>query len=204
MADWSLIGCPKSCLTNCTFKSEYGHGFQKTPYASYKECFEVPVPCSRFVFPQELYERSNQLLPHYSKHSSTYRDNYKPCESIKPRTQISSIIQSRPDHQLVDIDAKNCGYEKYLDIYATTKALDHRTFSPREVKHDPITVWDWLEIPKARGSTIPLKVPIQERDVANTSKIKQPKRSNVVPNSGFLSEYQHEFKHQSLERPNFV
>lgn len=201
MCDWTSCGCPKSCLVDCTFKSEYTDEYKRTPYSSYKNYFEVPIPCSRFVYPQELYERGNQVLPQHPKHSSTYQADFKPCERIPPRPQTSCVIQSRPDHQFVDIDVKHGGYEKYLDIYATTKALDHRAFSPREIKHDALTAWDWLQIPKTRGRTIPCEVPIPKRDLDSASKINRPNQSDFVPNRGLLSEYQEEFTHKSLAQP---
>lgn len=201
MCDWSSDGCPKSSLVSYAFKSEYSDEFQKPPYTSYKNYFEVPVPCSRFVYPQELYERGNRLLPQHSKHSSTYQRDYKPCDRIAPQPQKSDIIHSRPDHQFVDIDVKHCGYEKFLDIYATTKMLDHRYFSPSEIKHDALTTWDWLQIPKTRGRTIPCDVPIPKRDLENTSKINRPNQSDFVPNRGMLSEYREEFTHKSLAEP---
>lgn len=204
MCDWSSRGCPKSCLTDFSYKSEYRDEYKWTPYSSYKNHFEVPVPCSRFVYPQELYERGNQLLPQHSKYSSTYQRDFKPCERIQPRPQASNIIRSSPDHQFVDIDVKHCGYEKYLDIYATTKTLDHRPFSPREIKHDAITAWDWLKIPKTRGRTITCDVPISKRDLDNASKINRPNQSNFVPNRGLLSEYQDEFTHKTLAKPSFA
>lgn len=203
MCDWSSKGCPKSCFIDCTFKSEYRDEYKRTPYSSYKIHFEVPVPCSRFVYPQELYERGNQLLPQHSKYSSTYQSDYKPCERIELRPQTTCIIHSKPDHHFEDIDVKHCGYEKYLDIYATVKTLDHRSFSPREIKHDAITAWDWLKIPKTRGRTIPCDVPIPKRDLQNASKINRPNQSDFVPNTGLLSEYQEEFTHKSLAEPEF-
>lgn len=198
MADtsWSPKGCPKSCLTDCTFKSEYSHEFEYVPKSSYTHRFELPVPCSRFILPQELYERGNRLLPKYSHCNSTYRSDFKPWECADYRAELSRIIPSKPDHQYVDIDVSNAGYEKYLDIYATTKTLDHRPFSSNEVKHDAITVWDWLKIPKVRGRTIPLNVPVPKRDLENASKINQPKRNHLVPNRGLVSEYQEEFVNQ--------
>lgn len=188
---------PEISITDCTFTSEYRNEFKKTPYTSYKDQFEVPVPCSRFVLPQELYERGNQLLPRYSQCTSTYRSDYRPCDRPKFRPKTSGIILSRPNHQLIDIDVTNCGYKKYLDIYATTKVLDHRHFSPDEVKHDAITTWDWLQMPKTRGRTIPLDVPISQRDLRPKSKLNQHKQSEFVPNRGLLSEYQEEFIHQN-------
>lgn len=203
MCDFSSKECFCCCLTDCTFKSEYKHEYHKIPYRNYKDHFEVPVPCSRFVYPLELNERGNQLIPKYSKLSSTYRDDYQPCEIPSPRLQLP-ITHSHPNHQFVDIDVKNCGYEKYLDIYATTKALDHRAFSPREVNQDAITVWDWLNIPKVRGKNLPLEVPIQKRDLNDVSKINQPKRSDFVPNRGIITEYQDEFTYKSIAKPNFI
>lgn len=190
---WTSNGCPKSCLTDCTFKSEYSHEYKYIPKSSYTRRFELPVPCSRFILPQELYERGNRLLPKYSKCNSTYRSDFKLWERPDNRSEISRIIRSKPDHQYVDIDVDNGGFEKYLDIYATTKSLDHRPFSSNEVKHDAITVWDWLKIPKVRGRTIPLEVRIPQRDLRNESKINQPKRNHLVPNRGLVSEYQGEF-----------
>lgn len=202
MCDWSSSGCPKNYLVNCTFKTEYSDEYQKTPYSSYKNYFEVPVPCSGFIYPRELYERGNQLLPQHSKHSSTYQRDFKPCDRVSPRQQrTSGIIHSRPNRQFVDVDAKNCGYEKYLDIYATTKTLDHRQFSPREIRHDAITTWDWLQIPKSRGRTIAFDVRIPKRDLENTSKINRPNQNDFVPNRGLLSEYGEEFTHKSLAKP---
>lgn len=201
MGDWSSCGCPKSCLIDSTFKSEYSDEYKQTSYTSYKNHYEVPVPCSRFVYPQELYERGNQMLPQHSQLSSTYKRDFKPCNRIKPRPRTPCITHSRPDHQFVDIDVKHCGYEKYLDIYATTKTLDHRPFSPREIKHDAITTWDWLQIPKTRGRTILCNVPIPKRDLEMTSKINQPNKSDFVPNRGLLSEYREEFTHKSFDEP---
>lgn len=200
MCDWSSKGCPKSCINDCTFKSEYSHEFKNTPYTNYREYFEVPVPCSRYVFPQQLYEHANQLIPpSLSRYSSTYRDDYKPCERMKPKPQTPSVIfHSRPDHQLVDIDVKHFGYEKYLDIYATTNTLNHRPFSPRESNRDAITVWDWLRIPKTRGHTVPLDIPIPKQDLANTAKVNRPGTKDFVPNAGLLSEYRDEFTHKSI------
>lgn len=184
---------PEISIIDCTFKSEYSNEFKKDPYRNYKEHFEVPVPCSRFVLPQEIYERGNQLLPRYSRCTSTYRSDYLPSERPRNQPRTPRIIHSKSSHQLVDIDATNCGYEKYLDIYATTKNLDHRQFLPNEIKHDAITVWDWLQIPKTRGRTIPLDVPIARRDLRPVSKINQPRPSNFVPNKGLITEYQEEF-----------
>lgn len=186
-------GCPKSCLTDCTFKSEYRHEYKYIPKSSYSERFELPVPCSRFILPQELYERGNRLLPKYSKCNSIYQSDYKFCEGPRNLIQPPRIIHSKPDHQLVDIDVTHGGYEKYLDIYATTKTLVHRPFSSNEVKHDAITVWDWLQIPKTRGRTIPLNVPIPKRDLDDEAKINRPKCNNFVPNRGLITEYQEEF-----------
>lgn len=194
--------CPKNYLVNCTFKTEYSDEYQNTPHSSYKNYFEVPVPCSGFIYPRELYEQGNQLLPQQSKHSSTHQRDFKPCDRIPPRQQQTSvIIHSQPNHQFVDVDAKHCGYEKYLDIYATTKTLDHRPFSPREIKHDAITTWDWLQIPKSRGRTIPCHVPIPNRNLKNTSKINLPNQNKFVPNRGLLSEYREEFTYKSLAKP---
>lgn len=191
--DWISKGCPKSCLTDCTFKSEYNHEYKQVPSSSYLDRFEWPVACSRFILPQELYERGNHLLSKYSHCNSTYRTDFKLFDQPTNRIQSPAIIPSHPDHQLVDVDVTNSGFEKYLDIYATTKTLDHRAFSPNEVKHDAITVWDWLKIPKTRGRSIAFEVPIAKRDLHSTSKINQPKRSDFVPNRGLLTEYQEEF-----------
>lgn len=198
--------CDKNCVTmdpeisiiDCTFTSEYGNEFKKTAYTDSKDHFEVPVPCSRFVFPQEVYERGNQLLPRYSKCTSTYRSDYLPYERPAFRPESPRIISSKPNHQLIDIDATNCGYEKYLDIYATTKTLDHRQFTPNEVQHDAVTVWDWLQIPKTRGRTIPLDIPISKRDLRSAAKINRPDRSHLIPNKGLLTEYQEEFSNEHL------
>lgn len=191
--DWSSKGCPKSCLTECTFTTEYGHSFKYVPKSSYADRFEWPASCSRFILPQELYERGNRLLPKYSQCNSTYRSDYKLWECPKSQIHSPRIIPSVPDHQLIDIDVKNTGYEKYLDIYATTKALDHRAFSPHEIKHDAITTWDWLKIPRTRGRTIPLDVRIPKPDLNIKSKINQPKSHQFVPNKGLITEYQDEF-----------
>lgn len=194
-----------SCSKDCTFQSEYRSEFQKKPYKSYKDHFEVPVPCSRSGFPQESHGNcGNRFIPNHLILSSTYREDYQPCKLPKPRPKSWNIMHSRPNHQFVDIDVKNCGYEKYLDIYATTKALDHREFSPKEVNHDAITVWDWFQIPKVRGRSIPLNVPISKRDLRDESRINQPKTRGFVPNKGLVSEYKEEFGHTSLSKPNFV
>lgn len=190
---WLSKGCPKSCPTNCTFKSEYTHEFKFIPKSSYTERFELPVPCSRFILPQELYERGNRLLPKYSKCNSTYQTDYKFCEGPRNVIQPPQIIYSKPDHQLVDIDVRHGGYEKYLDIYATTKTLAHRPFSPSETQHDAITIWDWLKIPKTRGTSVPFNVRIPKSDFDNKSKIYQPKSNQFVPNRGLITEYQEEF-----------
>lgn len=47
------------------------------------------------------------------------------------------------------------GYKKYLDIYMSTTKQDYVPYT-EEVQHgiakkDNITVWDWFELPKARG-----------------------------------------------------
>lgn len=194
--------CSRSCINDCTFKSEYSHEYKRVAYRNYKDHFEVPIPCSYFVFPRELCERGNQLLPQHSRINSTYRRDYQSGEGPKPRTWLSNTLHSRPDHQHVDVDVKNCGYEKYLDIYATTKVLDHRAFSPRELKHDAITVWDWIKIPKVRCKSLPIDVPITKRDLDTSLKTNQPKSNEFVPNKALLSEYQEEFAHKSLSKPN--
>lgn len=189
---------PEISIIDSTFTSEYRNEFKKAPYINYKDHFEVPVPCARFVLPFDVFERGNQLLPRYSQCTSTYRSDYLPCEAPKYRPQTLTTIASKPNHQLIDIDANNCGYEKYLDIYATTKTLNHRPFASNEVKHDAITIWDWIQIPKVRGRTIPLDVPISRRDLRPVSKINQPKRSNFIPNNGLLTEYKDEFSYENL------
>lgn len=191
--DWSSSS-KDCCSTDCTFKSEYTHEYKYVPKSSYTDRFEWPVPCSRFILPQELYERGNHLLPKYSKCNSTYRSDYQRWERMNLRAPPSpQIIHSKPDHQLYDIDVKNDGYEKYLDIYATTNRLQHRPFSPNEIRHDAITVWDWLKIPRTRGKSIPLNVCIPKRDLDDVSKIKPNKRCRFVPNRGLITEYQAEF-----------
>lgn len=182
------------CRADCTFKTEYNHEYKYVPKSSYTDRFEWPVPCSRFILPQELYEQGNHLLPKYSKCNSTYRSDYQRWESMNVRAPPSPrIIHSKPDHQLIDIDVKNGGYEKFLDIYATTNVLEHRPFSPREIRHDAITVWDWLKIPRTRGKAVPLNVCIPKRDLDVAAKIKHPKRNTFVPNRGLKSEYQEEY-----------
>lgn len=194
--------CSRSCITDCTFKSEYSHEYKKVAYRNYKDHFEVPLPCSYFVFPRELRERGNRLLPQHSRINSTYRRDYQPGEGPQPRTWVSNIFHSKPDLQNVDVDVdvKNCGYEKYLDIYATTKMLDHRAFSPRELKHDAFTVWDWIKIPKVRCKSVPIDVPITKRDLDASLKLNQSKSSEFVPNKGLMSEYQEEFTYKSLAK----
>lgn len=194
-------GNVKTCLTNYTFSSEYSNAFKRTTYSIYKERFEVPVPCGRLGVSQECYERGNQLLPQKSRIQSTYWYDHKPCERLQNQLQNTPKPASKPQHDYVDVDVNNCGYEKYLDIYATTKALDHRSFSPNEVKHDSITVWDWLQIPKIRGRTIALDIPIPKHDLDRISKTNQPKANHFVPNRGLVSEYQEEFTRQSLSKP---
>lgn len=182
------------CRADCTFKSEYSHEYKYVPKSSYTDRFEWPMPCSRFILPQELYERGNRLLPKYSKCNSIYRSDYQRWERMNSRAPPSPrIIHSKPDHQLIDIDVKNGGYEKYLDIYATTNTLQHRPFSPREIRHDAITIWDWLKIPRTRGTSVALNVCIPKRDLDDASKIKHTKRSTFVPNRGLISEYQEQF-----------
>lgn len=198
--------CSRSCITDCAFKSEYGHEYTKVAYRNYKDHIEVPIPCSYPIFAQELGERGNQLLPQHSKINSIYRRDYhRPDEGTKPRTWLSNALHSKSEHrQRVDVDVKNCGYEKYLDIYATTKALDHRAFSPRELKHDAITVWDWIKIPKVRSKSVPINVPITKRDLDTSLKLNKPKSNQFVPNKGLLSEYQEKFVYTSLAKPKFV
>lgn len=189
--DQSINDCR---FVDCTFKTEYTREYKPTAKSSYANRFEWPVPCSRFILPQELYERGNHLLPKYSKCNSIYRTDYQQWERMNRRPLPSpQIVRSKPDYQIIEIDVKNGGYEKYLDIYATTNQLQHRPFSPHETQHDAITTWNWLKIPQTRGRRIPLNVCIPKRDLDEETKIQHPKRSAFVPNRGLKSEYQEKF-----------
>lgn len=182
------------CFVDCTFKSEYSHQFKPVSKSSYANRFEWPVPCSRFMLSQEIYERGNYVLSKHSKYNSIYQSDYQQWKCMNCRPSSSpQIIRSQPDHQLIEIDVKNGGYEKYLDIYATTNKLEHRPFSPNEIQHDAVTVWNWLKIPQTRPKCTPLNVPIPKRNLDDESRIQHPRRSAFVPNRGLRSEYQKKF-----------
>lgn len=144
---------------NLNSKSEYGFEYQDPKQSSYKNKFILPALHHQYFLPKDIYEHSiNKVIPRKIESDSTYYTAFgyptedKDCkDTVKQSCEIPFI---NPSRLINEIDPNNFGHEKYLDIYATTNALNHRLIKDDDKwKNDAITVWDWFKIPKVRGKS---------------------------------------------------
>lgn len=185
--------------SNITGKySEYNSNFRDPLLSSYKNKFIYPILPNKETSAIELYELGNKLIPRPIKNGSTHRTHYQSPISYERRDTTRDNIglystDSNKPKARVDVD--NFGCEKYLDIYATRKILDHRKFEPDEQRTDAITLWDWIGTTKVRGKTVPIDD--NKHGVLNErGKFTSRHSMHFVPNRGLLSEAQEQYSHK--------
>lgn len=189
------------CLKKSSFTSEYQFQFKNNCYSSYNSNFEQAVPHGRTIVSKELYERGNNMLPDHIPIESTHRREFRSSNHSEPlcRAPARKLEYTSPKRFSSEIDPDSPNYQKYLDIYATTNTLDFRNH--KEVLHDAITVWDWLKIPRTRGRSLDIDIPICKPDFETKIQFKRPKCNDFIPHRGLMSEQQEEFSYNSIKDP---
>lgn len=193
----------KNCICKQPFASEYGRQFKNNSLSCYRKNFEPPIPHDKLIISKELYDRANTILPTEISFNSTYRRDYGP--EFKPQKSSTTTNEMYHGQKLfsTNIDPNSVDYVKYLDIYATLNKLDFRNHVNNKVENDAITIWDWLKVPKTRGQSLEIDIPICKPDFDTSVRFKRSKCNQFVPNRGLLSEQREEFSHESLSGPTF-
>lgn len=194
----------KSCIKKSSFTSEYRKQFKNSGLSGYRENFEKPISHEKPAVFKELYEHGNNILPTNISTKSTYRSeyhpNFMPEQIVEPLNNDKKMFKF-PEGFSINIDPNSNCYSKYLDIYATTNVLDFRNHINNEVKTDAITTWDWFRIPKFRGKSVEVTIPICKSDLDTSIQFKRARCNKFIPYRGLLSEQQEEFSYNSLTDP---
>lgn len=196
--------CVKSCNKKSSFTSEYRKQFKNSGLSGYRENFKKPISHGKLAVFKELCEHGNNILPTNISTNSTYRNEYyrkfTPEQIVVPLNNNKKMFKFSEGFSM-NIDPNSNSYKKYLDIYATTNTLDFRNHGNNENKKDAITTWDWFRVPKVRGSSVELRVPLCKSDLDTSIQFKRTRCNEFVPYRGLLSEQQEEFSYKSLADP---
>lgn len=212
---------PKYVRFESTYKTEYRNEYKSNPILNNANIHELAVPNQKFILSKELQERANSLMPKHIQTNSTYRSDFKQATDPQIHTELSggNIISSEAKLISTDISPAQSGYKKYLDIYATTNKLDYSHHSLPDYEksvhgHDIMTVYDWLKIPKRRGTKIKVDMSNCRRDLDVVAKLSNQIRTATdenrrvsfsvprVPNRGLISEHQEQFSNKNLSLGN--
>lgn len=195
----------KSCIKKSSFTSEYRKQFKNNGLSGYRENFEKPISHGKPAVFKELYERRNNILPMNistnSSYRSAYHPNFRPEQIMEPLNNNNKKMFRFPEEFSTNIDPNSNSYKKYLDIYATTNTLDFRNHVNNEVQKDAITTWDWFRMPKCRGTSVEINVPLCKSDLDTSIQFRRTRCNQFVPYRGYLSEQQEEFCYKSLTDP---
>lgn len=197
---------PYKCL------SEQTHQFNNRNSSNYNTSYEMAAPHQNLHFANHLCRRANTLLPKPIKvYDSTYQNDFTK-HHVKSEPSIDRNYSCKhPDAPTNKIDSSQPGFEKYLDIYATTNMLNYPYYNDDQrhgiSKMDTITVWDWLNVPKAKGTKLNINIPLCSIDTTKRITLSgmscdevienrpYPTARKHVPNKGLLSEQQEEYSY---------
>lgn len=177
-------------------RSEFG--FKTT---SNDVTYEKATPSQKLQFTRQSFNRANQLMPSSIKTNSTYRRDFS-LKSLAFDHPISyDVFCDRISQRTVDrcVYAHQPEYQKYLDIYAPLNYPLHPNENLKNGigRRDHITLWDWFDVPKAKGANVRVEVPPQKCfDAEQKSVIRPFAKNNFVPHRGLLTEQQEHYRFQ--------
>lgn len=178
-------------------RSEFGFKTSTTNDVAY----EKATPVNKLQFVRQSFNRANQLMPSSIRTNSTYRTDFS-RKSLIPNHPVSyDAFCDRISQRAVNrcAYAHQPGYQKYLDIYAPLNYPLHTNDQLRNgiSKIDNITVWDWLQVPKTKGTTVHIELPPDKCiDRVQNCVIRPYAKNNFVPNRGLWTEHQEHYRLQ--------
>lgn len=176
-------------------KSEFGFKTSTNTDARYEKAASV----QKLQFARQLFNRANQVMPTAIKANSTYRNDFSPKSLVLAHPISYDVYCDRLSRYGGDrcVYAHQPGYQKYLDIYAP---LDYPLHTTEQLQNgisrrDHITLWDWFQVPKAKGTTVRVQVPPQKCiDEVQNGIIRPYAKNEFVPNRGLLTEHREHYR----------
>lgn len=161
--------------------------------------YEKAMPLEKLQFARQLFNRANQLMPPAITGNSTYRNDFSPKSLVLEHPISYDVYCDR----VCQYGGNRCayahqpGYQKFLDIYARLDYPLHTNEKPTNGinRRDHITLWDWFQVPKTKGTTVRIHLPPQRctEEVRNGT-VRPFAKNNFVPNRGLLTEHREHYR----------
>lgn len=159
--------------------------------------YEKAVPVQKLHFARQSYDCANQMMPTPIMANSTYRQEFTP-KILKWEHPIPyNVYCDRISHRALDrcAYAHQPGYQKFMDIYAS---LDYPLHPNEQLingisRQDTITLYDWFQVPKSKGTTVRCDVPHQKRIEVKFG-VERHQTFEFVPNRGRLTEHREHYR----------
>lgn len=193
-----------------TYNTENDDQFRYKTSTNYTNNYDLAAPHEKLQFAKTMFESIQKYPLKEIKICTNYQNEYEAKKLAL--NERKGLVHSCREHEKLErhINPNDSCFHKLLDIYASTNVLDYPVYSGTQLnsvsKMDNITVWDWLNVPKARGfrlNGIDRDPYLQRSDKPKISGIAC---SNIdenrvtlnsmkfVPNRGLLSEHQEQFQ----------
>lgn len=200
-----------------TYNTENLDQFPHKTSISYVNSHDLAAPQEKLQFAKAMFESIRNPSLKATKVCTSYQKEFEEKE-IKPEWS-KRLAHSCREHDKLEktIDPTDSSFHKLLDIYASTNVLDYPMYNEKQLngvsKMDNITVWDWLNVPKARGFRLSGFHPDPQLQRLDKPKISgmvcqsvdvnrvKPNTSKFVPNRGSLTEHQEKFSANTKRDP---